>query len=362
MAQGTRIDDAARTSVAAALARHGGNVAAAARETGLAWHTVNRYAATQDPSGNAKDFAPESIDAMVARLVDERIARMAGDRAVAVAPEQSADLPEHAPAFDPAWATMDPKSRIVRPKRLYERVAVVTDPHFPFVDRAAWGVSFQAIRDYKPDLVVMAGDLYDFYSVSRFDQTPERADAIQDEIDGAKPYVAEMDDGPWDVALIEGNHDARLAGLIRENRGLHRLRALQLKNAAELPARWHCYPNQTRIRIGSLSILHGDLKGFRGGKHVASNLYDRLKVSCLAGHVHRVQQHVDRTDDGTYRAGFTMGCLCDIDEVSREYYSGAPWANSFTTVDFNHSDELFAVETHLIVNGKAIFRGKTYRA
>lgn len=90
--------------------------------------------------------------------------------------------------------------------------------------------------------------------------------------------------------LLQGNHEGRIARLIEANPGLSRLRAIDLKRAAELPERWHCLRPQAILRVGHLTFLHGDLAGGGGGKHAAYNMLQRLKTSFVCGHFHRHQE------------------------------------------------------------------------
>ena len=157
-----------------------------------------------------------------------------------------------------------------------------------------------------------------------------------------------------------GNHDWRLIGLTQDLPGLHGLKALDLKNAAELPARWDVIPSQGRLRIGSLDFLHGDLKGRGGGaKHVASWMFAKLKRSCIFGHFHRFNTFLDPDGDGVVRGAFAVGHMANVSTLA-DYCPVNDWVQGFCSVDFDHKRNLFSVSNHIIVNGRFRFGGKTY--
>ena len=270
--------------------------------------------------------------------------------------------PEVIEVAPPSKFRLMPGSRIVDlTGQQYERVAFLSDFHHPFQDDAAIDAAMKIVRDFRPGLVALMGDYFDCYSISDHDREPGRADTIQDEFDAARPTHAKVDDaaGDADVVFVDGNHEERIQRIQRRNPGLFKLRALELPLAAELPKRWQYFPNQTRIKLGSLSLLHGDLKG-RGtnSKHAAAGMLSKLRTSSVFGHLHRHQVFLETGDDGTVRGGFANGHLSD---VSRAHYITNPdWQQSVTLIEFNWSMTTFAVTPVLFINGAAIWRGTTY--
>jgi UDP-2,3-diacylglucosamine pyrophosphatase LpxH len=342
------LDPIRQEQIRAAFIRNNGNIKATAIECQVSENTASKYATTPGLTP-----AVESLDAMVERLVAAKYARLAGD------------VPLPPPLVVPIGEQLlieKRRSRIVRLDKEYKRVAVIGDLHIPFLDLTAFAVTMNFLRDYKPDCVIVNGDIFDCYSASKYQQSPERAECLQDEFDTGKPIMQEIDDLGADTYVGEGNHDARIQWLAINKKSTHKLRCLELKNAAEMPKRWSYHPSQYRFRISSLSILHGDLKGFGGGKYVASRMYERLKTSCLFGHFHRQQSHIDRTDNGVCRGGWASPCLANIEDVSEEYITDPPWANGLATIDIGWPHGTFSVSQHLITDGRLQVAGQTYTA
>jgi predicted phosphodiesterase len=245
----------------------------------------------------------------------------------------------------------------------FERTVFISDFHHPFQDDAAIKVALSAIRDYRPQSVLIAGDYYDCYSISDHDKDPGRCDTIQDEFDAAKPTSEAINEATGDALKIfkKGNHEERIDRMQRKNPGLFKLRSLELPIAAELPKDWLYYQDQTRFKIGALTALHGNLKG-RGNsvKHAAYGMLSKLRTSCIFGHFHRFQTFYERTADGTYRAGWANGHMCDVDQA--EYITSPDWQGGFSTIDYDWSLGVFSVTPHLIVRNILRWGNKTYQA
>lgn len=365
---GTAIEDAAKANLYTMLGQ-GATKAKIARDLGLTWNTVDKYvrqAREAIPSCDAPEVHPiesphglsrQVIEEMTSAVLTRLIQQMPGAFDLTAG---KPDVVEQAPVQFP----VHPQTRSVDLGfKKYERIAFISDLHCPFQDKAAVTVTCKAIRDYKPNAVVLAGDFYDFYSVSEHDKEPGRCKFLQAELDAAKPTVQEVDDaaGDADVLFLEGNHEYRLARMLQKNEGLCEMRSLQLPVAAELPRRWQYFPNQTRFKLGPLTLLHGDVRG-RGTsvKHAGFGMLSKLRTSCMFGHLHRFQTYHETADDGTIRGGFANGHLCDVSEA--KYITSPDWQMGWTSIDFDWSIGVFSVAPHLIVKNAMRWGNITYHA
>lgn len=103
------------------------------------------------------------------------------------------------------------------------KMAIFSDPHCPFHDLDTIAAFFKATAG--ADVCVMGGDLFDFYSVSRFTKYEN------------VPMTAELAAGTWlveecakrypNVMVIGGNHDARLEREIAAKNGPDVVEALR---------------------------------------------------------------------------------------------------------------------------------------
>ena len=271
-----------------------------------------------------------------------------------LAPGQPLPMPD-----DPVVAIPDPQELLIYAPKKYERIAFVSDVHFPYHDRAALDACVSYLRDWKPDLVIAGGDWFDCFSVSDYDKDPARFQTVQQEFDSAAEAIREIDGLGSDVIFLEGNHEFRLARLINKNPGLLGLRSLEFARAAGLPKRWKWYRSQTHYKVGPLLFLHGDLRGRGGGaKHIAAWMLSKLRTSCVYGHFHRFQTFMEADYHGVQRGAFANGHLSHV--PSQDYVRCPDWACGFTTVEFDHADNLFSVRQHIIVNGQFRADGRTY--
>jgi UDP-2,3-diacylglucosamine pyrophosphatase LpxH len=261
----------------------------------------------------------------------------------------------------PVKFAANPRSRAVDLGRSFERIAVISDLHHPFQDDVAIDCALAAIRDFDPQFLVLLGDYFDCYPISDHDQEPGRADYLQDEFDAAQPTHRKINEATPRAkkVFVEGNHCHRIRRLQARNPGLFKLRSLELPIAADLPKDWMCYPNQTRFKAGSLTLLHGDTRG-RGtsSKHAAAGMLDKLRTSCLFGHLHRFQAFHETAEDGSIRGAFANGHLCDVSKA--DYITNPDWQQGFSTIEFDWSAGIFSVTPHLIVRGCHRWNGKTY--
>lgn len=52
------------------------------------------------------------------------------------------------------------------------KIMVVSDIHFPYEDKSAVAAFIEEVRLRKPDVIVLNGDLLDFYKLSKFSKDP----------------------------------------------------------------------------------------------------------------------------------------------------------------------------------------------
>jgi hypothetical protein len=352
---GRHLSDTERDEIHQAL-RRGEKPSYVARRLGHSENTVRREAHRMASDPGPPPAPPPPADPLHRAIVAQVMADLEA-RGLLSSPQVAAPPPP-APA-DPPPLPPAGHTRVVVDDSRPGRVAFLSDLHVPFLCERAWGAAMSLLEDYRPDLVVLGGDLFDFYSISAHDKEPGRLDRLQDEFDAAAPLWKQVDALSGRKVVIWGNHEERLIRLTHANPGLVNLRALTIEAAAEMPQGWTYYPNQTRLKVGPLSILHGDLKG-RGTSsvHAASGFLRKLRTSCLAGHLHRFQSFFETNADGTIRAGFASGHLSDPDEA--RYLASPDWQQGFTTIDFDHEAGLFSVTPHLIIEGRTRWNGKTY--
>jgi len=241
----------------------------------------------------------------------------------------------------------------------FSKVAFISDVHIPHHDKVSVRVMLNYLAEYKPDLILLGGDVFDFYLISDYDRDPGRQNTLQDEFDAGRDFMKAVDSLSPNVAFLLGNHEGRLMKLIAKNPGLFKLRSLDFHKAAELPERWACYPSQTHYEIGHLTALHGDLKELKsGGVNPSRTMFAKLKRSNIYGHFHRFSTHFDTNFDGTVRGAFGNGHLSDLKQVT--YMRAPDWQTGFSTIELSSDAKLFAVRQHIIVDGRFVADGQEW--
>ncbi len=258
----------------------------------------------------------------------------------------------------PPQAIEKPAAPAIFTPKKFSRVAFISDVHLPFEDKVAVRLVLDFLADYKPDMVILGGDIYDFYEISDFDKSPGRITTLQDEFDEGRYFIKAIDQLCPEVNFLIGNHEDRTSRLINRNPGLFKLRSLDIAKAAELPENWRVHPSQTHFKLGKLTGLHGDIKGIKSAVHPARTMYQKLKRSVIFGHFHRFGVHLDTNYDGDVRGGFANGHLSDESRVT-SWVTCPDWQKGISTISLCE-DGGFAVQPRLVINGRLITEGKEY--
>lgn len=242
-------------------------------------------------------------------------------------------------------------------KKLYKAV-VVNDMHAPFHDSQAINASLKACRIVKPDEIIIAGDLVDFYLLSKFDKNPARKHTLQDELDeGMKILERYRRACPKaKITYLEGNHEARLQKYVWRHPELYNIRNLKMNSLMELDRLGIKYvPNNKYYKIkNGLVVTHGDMVRKHSG-YTAKGFLENLGVSVLFGHTHRGGTH-HKTDLSGSRTAYENFCLCDLNP---EYVNNPNWQQGFSVVTVTDKD--FFVEQVQIKKNGFVYGGKHYK-
>lgn len=160
------------------------------------------------------------------------------------------------------------------------------DMHFPWVDREALRLSIKALKSYSPDYVVQIGDLYDYFSCTRFARS-HNVYTPRAEIQRARAMANEFWDRVYNACpkaklyQISGNHDMRPAKKILES-------APELEDAVEMFRKklftfdgvHSIYNQREELRIDDVIYIHGHHS--RLGAHMME-----LHENVVCGHTHK---------------------------------------------------------------------------
>lgn len=224
----------------------------------------------------------------------------------------------------------------------YEKVAFVSDIHVPFQDNDALELTKAYLRDYRPDKLVLNGDLLDFYTLSTFDKNPERKVSVQEELDEGSRIIKDLRNAvgkQCDIYMTEGNHENRLQRYLWNNPELEGLRDLKLDKLLHLKEHGVKYVNANmdywkkdtgHLKIGDVVVMHGDNR-LNGGScsaksgYSAHNTMVNMQSSVIMGHVHRLGIVYKTNPYGT-TFGIEQGSLCQPTGT-------ANWQQGFATFE-----------------------------
>ena len=92
------------------------------------------------------------------------------------------------------------------------RTLVIPDVHIPFEHKRHTRRMFKFARSWKPDRVVLLGDVMDFHSLTTHRQSKEWQDELEIEVKAGRAFFKKLRDSVGTkcvIECIEGNHEDR---------------------------------------------------------------------------------------------------------------------------------------------------------
>jgi hypothetical protein len=212
-----------------------------------------------------------------------------------------------------------------------------SDIHIPIHHDAGCRLMVECAEKNGVTRVVAGGDILDMNCLSKHAKESKRT------VEHAT-ILEEVEPGRWLLNwfaskgrdFILGNHEDRLKRFVDENPAFHGSLASNFAKVCELPAGLNVIPQGGEVRLGNLSLVHGDaeFKNGSGGQHPAAKLLSMAPdQSTICGHLHRMAQacRTTRDEDGIPRTrrAWTMGHM-SIEEMHYGYVSKNPnWQVGF---------------------------------
>lgn len=256
--------------------------------------------------------------------------------------------------FDDIPKSYKEESIVLTLPKASRKIGVLSDIHFPYHDEVALKAAIDYLVEYKPDTIILNGDILDFYGLSAFDKDPSKP-KMREELEQGRWFISAMRQTFPNAQIYYkvGNHEMRLERWLKlkapEWLGNEEFEIPILLKFAE--HRVHLVEKFTTIKAGNLNIIHGH--EYKGGGTVnpARNMYLKTKASVICGHFHRKSEHLTTDINGVVHGSWSTGCLC---ELNAEYMNThTEWVHGFATVDVNQ-DGTFSVSNKLITHGKVL--------
>lgn len=233
-------------------------------------------------------------------------------------------------------------------------ILVLADLHFPYQDNEALEAALVTGEQAKADTIFLNGDVFDFYSISRFDTDPKDRN-LRKELESGAQFFAHLR-ARFPKAAIwfkQGNHDERWDAFIwRKAPELWDLPQLTLEAITGMEEHGiTMLPRRCRVTAHKLDILHGHEldKGFIAPVNPARGAFLRTTECVMVGHYHRTSEHIERSSRGRLVSCFSTGCLAGL---WPDYSVANKWNHGFAIVE--HATDGFTVHNKRILNGKVL--------
>lgn len=255
-------------------------------------------------------------------------------------------------------------------KGRYKRILVASDFHDIESDRFMLDVFIDTAHRIQPDVICLAGDVFDNYEMSRFNIDPRQFD-IQGRFDFVKKMILgrlRLVCPKSQIDFIIGNHEWRILKLLAEGRNpavkilLSDVLGLSLKDIFGL--------DQFQINL----VAKFDLSAFQIDdvqeelKQNYQVYYDTFAVTHIedksiglsgcSGHTHRPKQSTFQNHPMGKLTWTEIGCMSKTDAEYIEKSSN--WQNSFLLVTIDREKKT-ASHNHILVPGDfVVVEGKLY--
>lgn len=261
----------------------------------------------------------------------------------------------------------------------------------PLHDEKAIDVTFQAIKDAQPDLIILGGDELDLPELGRWQpDSRDFVDTLQTSIDGLHKLLSQLraDNPNSRIVNLDSNHIQRIGKFMLKN-------AMPLFGVrqANMPENWAVMSYPHLLRLDELDIewnsgypaveyqlndrlttAHGDKSSAKGS--TAQMYLPTLERSLLFHHTHRQESLTKTTQMGRYVTALSFGCLTKtngavpsfgnaVDDRGRVVPHQENWQNGFGFIEYQTGDSPFSA-TPVLINSQdgyeARVNGKVYHA
>lgn len=237
----------------------------------------------------------------------------------------------------------------------------------PLHDERAIKAMLAFAKDFKPNTVVLGGDILDCGAISHWNnQKPGATEGMRLAKDAqiardmiVKPLEKTLDTTrPVKKVFLEGNHEAWITDLIEKEPGLEGL--IDPSTLLGFDSAWKVLPQGEIYRLSKhLVLAHGDQ--VKGGEHCAKAGVVNFQTSIRFGHHHTFQTYTATSPitNELPRTGMAVGCLCT---KNQKYGEGKPnkWVQGFL-YGYVLDDGTFHDYHATIINGRTVINGKIYR-
>lgn len=229
-------------------------------------------------------------------------------------------------------------------------------------DEKALNVALKFIKDFKPDHIVLGGDILDCGSISHHNHgkpgAVEGLKLLADAKELREALIQPLEQlRTKSLTYIVGNHEDWLTDLVEQIPALEGI--VDIASVLKLSKRWKIVPQGAAHKLGKLVFVHGDQ--IKGGDHSAKWAVQAYEANVRFGHHHTFQVYTKTSAvDANGHTGIAVPCLC---KKAPKYGGGSPnkWMQGFNWGYIGGPNGTFNDYTTVIVGGTATVNGKSYK-
>ena len=245
-----------------------------------------------------------------------------------------------------------------------QRIAALFDVHAPYHSIEALTAALDFLSDKDITTLLIGGDFFDFYGMSRYAKDPDKRNTAEEIKVGVELLNKIFDElKPEKVVFKYGNHDERFEHYIwqkfaeipqltdfEEMKQINLETILRNRLGKDFPIDF--VTDKRIIKVGNLNIAHGHEfpSGISSPVNIARGLYLRAKANTICGHHHRSSSHVEQDINGQMITTWSVGSLCELHPL---YMPINSWNHGVALITLDESG-VVDVQNKRIKNGKIV--------
>jgi len=245
-----------------------------------------------------------------------------------------------------------------------QRIAALFDVHAPYHSIEALTAALDFLADKDITTLLIGGDFFDFYGMSRYAKDPDKrntAEEIKIGVQLLKTIFNELN--PEKVVFKYGNHDERFEHYIwqkfaeipqltdfEEMKQINLETILRNRLGKDFPIDF--VTDKRIIKVGDLNVVHGHEfpSGITSPVNIARGLYLRAKANTMCGHSHKTSSHVETDINGQMITTWSVGALCELNPL---YMPINSWNHGVALITLDESG-IVDVQNKRIKNGRIV--------
>jgi len=245
-----------------------------------------------------------------------------------------------------------------------QRIAALFDVHAPYHSIEALTAALDFLSDKDITTLLIGGDFFDFYGMSRYAKDPDKrntAEEIKIGVQLLKTIFNELN--PEKVVFKYGNHDERFEHYIwqkfaeipqltdfEEMKQINLETILRNRLGKDFPIDF--VTDKRIIKVGDLNVVHGHEfpSGITSPVNIARGLYLRAKANTMCGHSHKTSSHVETDINGQMITTWSVGALCELNPL---YMPINSWNHGVALITLDESG-IVDVQNKRIKNGRIV--------